>query len=286
MRPLKILSVILGIVLALAGIVLVTSGGFALGVSSSHSDDSGFFNTPGQEVGSYGFALTVPDINQQLGPRWEKWLASRARTRIRVKGTSLVPSPLFIGIAPTDTVSTYVSGVTRDRVQSIDLSAGSVQYDHVDGTRLPASPVRQDFWVARAEGDGTQSLEWDLRPGDWTVVIMNADATAPVAATMELGAHFGILTPLIAALTAGGLVLVALGITLMVLGTKRRRPPVPILVPHYPIERPPRRPDAQRVIKSPPPAPPEASPLVAPAGPRPKPAGRGESASPSDPPSW
>jgi hypothetical protein len=223
MRPLKIISVILGILFALAGVAFVTSGGFVLGVCNSQRDPSGFFSTPSQTVGSYGFALTAPDINAQLGPRWEKWGPAQAQATVRITGSSEMPAPLFIGIAPTSQVSKYLSGVARDRIKSIDLTAGSVQYEHVDGMTMPAAPGKQSFWVAKAQGTGAQTLEWRLQQGDWTVVVMNGDASAPVAATMTLGARFGILNTLVIGLTAAGFVLVAIGGTLIALGTRRRR---------------------------------------------------------------
>jgi hypothetical protein len=222
MRALKILSTILGVVFALAGIALVTGAGFGLGVYTSQRDSSGFFSTPSQQVGSYGFALTAPDINGQLGARWERWIPTRGQATVRITGSSELSAPLFIGIAPTAKVSKYLSGVARDRIKSIDLSAGSVLYEHVDGSSIPAAPERQDFWVAKTAGTGTQTLDWTLEPGDWAVVIMNADASPPVAATVALGARFGIVTGLLAGVTAGGVVLVALGGTLIALGVRRR----------------------------------------------------------------
>jgi hypothetical protein len=225
MRALKTVSVILGILLALAGAALVTGGGFGLGVYHSQRDPSGFFSTPTQQVGSYGFALTAPNINEQLGPRWEKWVPTRAQATVRITGSSELPAPLFIGIAPTAKVSRYLSGVTRDRIQSIDLGTGSVLYEHVDGMSMPARPGTRTFWVAKVEGTGTQTLDWALETGDWTVVIMNADATPPVAATMKLGAKFGIVTSILIGVTAGGVLLVAIGGTLIALGTRRRRIP-------------------------------------------------------------
>ena len=227
MRFLKIVSVILGILFALAGTALVTSGGFVLGVYGSQRDPTGFFTTPSQTVGSYGFALSAPNINAQLGPRWQRWIPSRVGATIRITGSSELPAPLFIGIAPTTRASKYLAGVPRDKITSIDLTAGSVQYAHVDGTTLPPAPGKQSFWVAKVEGTGTQTLEWALQQGDWTVVIMNADASAPVAATMSMGARFGVFKPLIAGLTAGGLVLLAIGAALLVLGARRRRPMAP-----------------------------------------------------------
>ncbi len=221
MRLLKVVLLVLGVLLALAGTLSVACGGFVMGVHRHHSDPSGFFTTRDQDVGSNGFALTVPDVNGQLTGEWQRWGLARARATVRVTGASKLPAPVFIGIGPTAQVSTYVSGAARDRIKSIDLLAGAVEYDHVDGTAIPAPPEDQSFWVAKVAGAGSQTLEWDLREGDWAVVIMNGDASAPVVAEVRLGARFGIVEPLIIGLTAVGVVLLALGATLIVVGVRR-----------------------------------------------------------------
>jgi hypothetical protein len=223
MRALKVLSAFFGILLALAGAVMVGAGGFALGVYNGHTDGSGFFTTPGQQVGSYGFALTAPDINQQLGPQWNKWVVPRAKATVRISGTSELPAPLFIGVAPTSKVSKYLNGVTRDRITGIDLAAGQVSYNHVDGLNMPGKPGAQGFWLAKTEGTGVQTLEWKLQQGDWTVVIMNADATPPVAATLSLGGRFGIVTTVVAGLLGGGVVVLTIGGALIALGVRKKR---------------------------------------------------------------
>ena len=102
--------------------------------------------------------------------------------------------------------------------------AGSVQYDHVNGQSLPGPPEEQTFWVAEVAGTGGQTLEWALREGDWAVVIMNADASAPVAADVRLGARSGIVYPLIIGLAVAGVVLLAIGAALVILGSRRRGP--------------------------------------------------------------
>jgi len=223
MRLLKIVLVIIGLLFALAGVASVASGGFVLGLYRSHSAPSGFFTTPSQTVGSNGFALTAPDINGQLVARWERWVLSRAGATIRVTGSSKLPAAVFIGVAPTGRVSNYLSGVAHDRITSIDMTSRSFSFDHVNGKTVPAPPEEESFWVARAAGTGNQTLEWALREGDWALVIMNADASAPVVADMRLGARFGIIYPLIVGLTAVGVVLLAVGATLMVFGSRPRR---------------------------------------------------------------
>jgi hypothetical protein len=220
MRLLKTALVVLGIFLALAGVASVTSGGFVLGLYRHPSASSGFFTTADQAVGSNGFALTVPDINEQLAGRWERWLLSKAGATVRVTGASRLPAPIFIGVAPTARVSEYLSGVPRDRIIGIDLAGGSVQYDPVSGGVLPSPPTEQSFWLAEVSGTGSRTLEWALREGDWAVVIMNQDASAPVAADVRLGARFGIIFPLIAGLMGAGVALLAVGATLVVLGAR------------------------------------------------------------------
>ena len=223
MRPLKIIMVIFGVLFALAGVVSVASGGFVLGLYRIHSVSPGRFMTPSQTVGSNGFALTAPNINGQLATKWERWALSRAGATIRVTGSSKLPGPVFIGVGPTAQVSKYLSGVARDRITSIDLSAGSVRYDHVNGKTVPDPPGKQSFWVTKVAGTGSQTLQWALREGDWTVVIMNGDASAPVVADMTLGARFGIMYPLIVGLTAIGVVLLGLGAALIVFASRPRR---------------------------------------------------------------
>jgi hypothetical protein len=222
MRLLKVVSMILGVLLALVGVLSVVAGAFVLVVDRRYSDSSGFFSTATQTVGSSGFALTAPDINGQLAGGWERWGLSHAQATVRVTGSSKLPAPVFIGIGPTEQVSKYVSGAARDRITSIDLRTGSVEYDHVDGTTQPAPPGEQDFWVAKVAGTGSQTLEWALQEGDWALVIMNGDASPPVAVDMKLSARLGIIEPLIIGLTAGGVVLLAGGVTLAVVGARRR----------------------------------------------------------------
>jgi hypothetical protein len=81
--------------------------------------------------------------------------------------------------------------------------------------------------VAKVEGAGSQTLDWTMETGDWTLVIMNGDGSAPLAATMNLGARFGVLMPLVIGLTAGGVVVLGMGATLIALGVRRRRRPTP-----------------------------------------------------------
>jgi hypothetical protein len=91
------------------------------------------------------------------------------------------------------------------------------------GTGAPATaPGDQSFWVASADGSGTQALTWDARDGNWQVVVMNADGSRNVDASLAIGAELpNLLWMGIAALAVGGLVL-GIAVLLVVLGARRR----------------------------------------------------------------
>ena len=89
-----------------------------------------------------------------------------------------------------------------------------------------AEPTEQDFWVASAAGTGTQELDWSASSGRWAAVVMNADGTPGITATMTIGAKSGLIAPLAVVLTLLGVVLAAGAVVLIVYGAAgaRRRP--------------------------------------------------------------
>ena len=80
----------------------------------------------------------------------------------------------------------------------------------------------------KATGPGTQTLAWQVAGGRWTVVVMNADATAPVSVRVNVAATLpalpwvatGLLIAGVFFLLAGGLL-----IALPVRGASRQHTP-------------------------------------------------------------
>ena len=66
--------------------------------------------------------------------------------------------------------------------------------------------------MASVSGVGKQTLSWNAEPGRWVLVVMNADGSAPVSASLALAAEVPVLTPV-------GWVLIGVGIALALLGT-------------------------------------------------------------------
>jgi len=132
---------------------------------------------------------------------------------------------MFVGIGPTSKVAQYLAGVDYDEVTGFGWWMQDVRYRHIDGQTAPAPPEQQDFWVAKEEGVDTAVVDWPIEAGDWTAVVMNTDASAPVSANVSLGARLDILFSIGLGMVIAGVVLLAVGILLIVLGA--RRPPTP-----------------------------------------------------------
>jgi hypothetical protein len=96
------------------------------------------------------------------------------------------------------------------------------------GTEVAAvpAPTEQDFWVASATGSGTQELDWSATSGRWAAVVMNADGTPGITASITIGAKSGLIAPIAVVLTLLGVVLTTAAVVLIVYGAAgtRRRP--------------------------------------------------------------
>jgi hypothetical protein len=221
MRPAKIVAIVIGALLIVIGVVLLAGGSALLWVNGAQ-DNQGFLSSSDKGLQSSGHALVTPDIKLEIGPA----RSIPGGGLVRIQATSSGSTPVFIGIAPTSQVMGYLNGVAYDEVTNIGwFTSGGEQYRHHDGTQTPAAPAQQNFWAAKQEGTGTQTLQWDVKSGTWTAVLMNADGSAPVSADVSLGLHLGLILPLGIGLTAGGVVLLAVGILLVVLGARRPRRP-------------------------------------------------------------
>jgi uncharacterized membrane protein len=245
MRPAKIVAIIIGALLILVGIGVMVPGIILLSFNGSYRDSSGFLMTSDRALASSGYALITPDVKLNLGSA--DWIPGGGSVQIRA--TSSGTAPIFVGIGPTDQVAAYLNGAAYDEVTNLGFFTTSVQYRHHEGGAPPTPPGQQTFWTAKQEGQGTQTVQWDVTSGNWTAVLMNADGSAPVSASVSLGVHLGFLLPLGIGLTAFGVVLLAIGIVLVILGARRPRQP---LQPGYPGGPPYGPPGAQPPYQQPP----------------------------------
>ncbi len=225
MRAGKIVALVAGILMVLVALAVLVPGSVLLGIYGTQRDSDGFFQTSSRVLSSNGSALSTPDVDLNMGPLVGDWLPTGDRAALRVEATSSRDGSLFVGIGPSRDVIGYLEGVDYDEVTDFGWGWRSVSYRHMDGAVSATPPGDQDFWVAEKEGRDTLTLDWDIQDGSWTAVVMNADGSAPVRAEVSLGARFDILLPIGIGLVVGGVILLAVGILLIVIGARRSPAP-------------------------------------------------------------
>ncbi|MGK2958633.1 MAG: DUF4389 domain-containing protein [Acidimicrobiales bacterium] len=222
MNTRRVIFLVFGSLIAVIGFGLV-AGGASLGLAlSTQSDDDGFFATSNERFESDSFAITSDKID--LGdPGPDDWWADSDLATVRITADNAGSGALFIGIGPEADVEDYLSDVPHDEITDVDYGPFSAKYrpENVDGTSRPTPPEDETFWAAQVAGETTQTLTWNLEPGRWAIVVMNADAAPIVMADIELGGKFGFIAPLAVGLGIGGVILLAIGAALIIGGVIR-----------------------------------------------------------------
>jgi hypothetical protein len=220
MKAGKIALITIGSLAAMLAAALLTG---SVWLFNANTDSVGYVVSGKHQVAtdSYAFASKELDVNGDFD-----WLYDRG-PKLRVRGES--KKPLFIGVARSDEVERYLAGVAHEQVTDLDLDTFALTSERRIGTSDPAAPAGQTFWAASVQGAGPQTLVWDGGYGQWSVVVMNADASPGVAAGLSFGAHIPHLTWIgIGGAIGGGLLAVAAA-GLIILGVRIK--PHPPLAP-------------------------------------------------------
>ncbi|MGW7685340.1 hypothetical protein ACWGID_31660 [Kribbella sp. NPDC054772] len=204
----RVVRSIVGVLLALIGLVVAVVGGAAafwlIGPDDTvHSGD--------QHLGSKGLAIaSTPDLLNRHGPV------------LHVDVHSTKNQPVFVGVARDFDVSSYLKGIGHTKLVQVQYPIALSTQDE-KGTAGPlAAPNSLDWWVAKANGAGTQSIAWPIEDGPYDVVVMNADGKTAPDVQVNLGIEIPHAFRNALLIFVGGIVLLALGILLVLL---RRRSP-------------------------------------------------------------
>jgi hypothetical protein len=219
----RIASIIAGAVAALLAIGFIAAGALLLW-GDSRKDEQGYLSTGKDGYATSTYALASDNLDVDLDGAG--WIVDRGDLgNVRLKVESNAGNPVFVGIARTSDVSDYLRGTSYTSVSDVDYSPFHASYREHGGDHRPALPANQGFWAASAHGSGTQTLAWDLKDGDWSIVVMNADGSRGVDTDISAGAKFPFLATLGWISLAGGLVLGIIAGTLIYLGARTPRPP-------------------------------------------------------------
>jgi hypothetical protein len=222
-------SIVAGSVVGLLAFALVAGGALGLWANGEKKDD-GFLWTSTERVATSTAALATENVDVNLdGAGW--LVDSGTLGKVRLKVASRTDARVFVGIARTSDVSSYLRGTPHAIVTDIDTTTFRTKF-HVNsrttaGARPVADPTTQPIWVASSYGAGTRDVTWKVKDGDWSVVVMNADGSRGVDAAVSAGAEAPFLGPLGWSLLGGGLVLLLVSAGLLALGVRGAPAPTP-----------------------------------------------------------
>jgi hypothetical protein len=152
------------------------------------------------------------------------WLAQTDDLgRLKITAESRDQKPLFVGLARTSDVESYLSGVPYSTVTDVDASPFRADYERHAGNRHPVSPEHAGIWEASSDGRGEQSIDWQIEDGDWSIVVMNADGSLGVDAEVSAGADIPFLDELGWSAIGSGAFALILSVGLIALGVRRPR---------------------------------------------------------------
>jgi hypothetical protein len=221
----RVAAVVAGSVLVLCSLGLLGAGGAALWADTA-ARQGGYVDLGSATYRTGGYAVASDTV--ELHAAGGGWDAARALFgTVRIRATSATGAPVFIGIAPAGAASTYLAGVAHATISGPAGTSG--WYTRQGGTAPAAAPSRAAIWDTRATGPGTQAVVWPVRSGDWTVVAMNANGSAPVSVHVNVAATLPALPWIAGGLLAGGIIILAAGVILLVIPIVRasRQPAAP-----------------------------------------------------------
>ncbi|QYF73914.1 DUF4389 domain-containing protein [Cryobacterium sp. PAMC25264] len=243
MKPGPLVMLLIGTIVTLLGFGL-TAAGTVAAIASGAQGENGYFSTRSASFVANSYALTTPTLGPVTTTRTPPPL-NLDIARIRLEATSRNGADVFIGVAPRTEVDSYLASVAHTEVSGIQSTPFRVDYRQIAGSERPEPPEEQSWWAASAAGPGTQEITWSVQPGAWAVVVMNADASRPVAVDLRAGVRSGLLGPAAAALLLTGLITLVIGLALVMLGVigLGRNGPAPSSRPDARGTQPPLDPD-------------------------------------------
>ena len=217
----RIAAFIVAGLLGILSLGLLAAGGLMLW-GDAQKDDDGFIATASERFATNTYALTTDNLDvDAAGVDWvfgpDRW------GRIRVEAEPRDDEQLFVGIARTADVRDYLRGTGHELVGDISFDPFRADYREQRGDAAPDLPAAQEFWSASAHGHGAQALTWDVEDGDWSIVVMNEDASSGVDVDVTAGADVPFLTGAGWGSLSAGLILIGIAAGIAVLGVRASR---------------------------------------------------------------
>jgi hypothetical protein len=185
-------------------------------LDQTQRDASGYLMTDSMHYSTPTYALVSGSYRGGTSGDWFVNRDLMGTVKLRVAS----PRPVFVGIGPQSAVNRYLAGVAQARGDS--FTASGAEFRTYAGGAPSAPPSAQPFWSANSTGSGRQTLTWQPRPGNWRIVVMNANGSPRVSSDLSIGARMPHLLTIGIGATVGGLLLLAISAGGIYLVARRR----------------------------------------------------------------
>ncbi len=207
----RVVRSVLGVLLALIGL-LAGLAGAAAAFWLIGPDDT--VKSGDQHLTSKGLAIaSSPDLLDRHGPL------------LHVEARSTNGKPVFVGVARDFDVASYLKGFAHTSLVQVEYPIALTTQEQKGIAGPLAAPDTLDWWVAKANGAGTQSIAWPITDGPYDVVVMTADGKSAPDVQVNLGIEIPHAFLAALGVLLAGLILIAVGILLILV--RRRRPTTP-----------------------------------------------------------
>jgi len=186
----RIIAVVVASLLAAVSFGFLVAGATLAVADRTLRDDGGFLMSGAQPVSTSLYAVTSDNVELHTAPAVERLpelLVGDAKVTVEPDGSA----PVFVGIGRTGAVDAYLHDVALSTITRMQPWTGQDEpsYRHHEGGPPAQAPSDVDIWAVSAVGSGPQSLVWTPTDGDWTFVVMRADAGPGVQADISIGAE-------------------------------------------------------------------------------------------------
>jgi hypothetical protein len=177
----RMATIVVGGLLAFLGAgAAVTGGGLLAVFGGDGTVDSGRHSLSTPSTALVSEVADIDDTNEGTDA------LGKPRVRLSVHATGPTEG-LFVGIGPAKQVDRYLASTPIDEVSDLQLDPFELTHNPRSGSKLPAPPASQSFWVAKGSGTDAATLRWKIRDGDYRVVVMNADGSRGVHTDGDVG---------------------------------------------------------------------------------------------------
>jgi hypothetical protein len=201
----NILAAVFGSVAALLSLGALAGGAASVIFDQTQRDQAGYITTASHSYSTGTYALV--SNSYRAGTSGDVFVARDMLGTVRIRAQS--ERPLFVGIAHTADVNSYLGHVRRDVGSALDVRPSDFRV--VGGGTPPTVPTAQHFWATKAVGSGSLTLRWTPQNGSWRIVVMNADGSAGVQTKLSIGARLPHLLWIGVSLLGGAALLGLLG---------------------------------------------------------------------------